>query len=93
MLFDVVADPHEQVDLIDERPAVAAAARALLDDWTAEQLDRSLVPCDPMQTIVDEGGPFHIRGHLPAYLDRLDATGRGHWRTVIEATHGPTTTP
>ena len=26
-----------------------------------------------------EGGPFHCRGELPAYLDRLRATGRGAW--------------
>lgn len=87
MLFDVAADPHEQVDLLTTCPAVAATARATLDTWTAEQLDRSLAPQDPMQTVLDEGGPFHVRGHLPAYLERLRATGRGRWIEPTLARH------
>jgi choline-sulfatase len=88
MLFDVAADPHEQHDLLDDEVAVADAARAALDAWTEEQLGRSLVEQDPMQTILDEGGPFHIRGHLPAYLERLAATGRADWVAPLRATQG-----
>ena len=32
---------------------------------------------DPLENVVQEGGPFHVRGELPAYLERLLATGRG----------------
>jgi len=88
MLFDIAVDPHEQTNLVDDEPSTVASARALLDDWTTEQLGRSLVPRDPMQTILDEGGPFHVRGHLPDYLQRLKETGRGEWATKLEATHG-----
>ena len=87
LLFDVAADPHEQDDVLDAQPAAAAEARTILDTWTAEQLDRTLVAQDPMQTVLDEGGPFHVRGHLPAYLDRLRATGRERWIEPTVARH------
>ena len=32
---------------------------------------------DPLATVLAEGGPFHMRGELPAYLARLRETGRG----------------
>jgi choline-sulfatase len=86
-LFDVVADPHEQQDLLDASP-VTATARTILDTWLDEQVSRSYAGGDPMQTVLDEGGPFHVRGHLPAYLDRLDATGRGHWADQLRRTEG-----
>ncbi len=79
MLFDVVADPHEQDDLVAERPAIVADARARLGDWLDEQLGRSYAPQDPLVTIAEEGGPFHVRGHLDDYLDRLRSTGREEW--------------
>jgi hypothetical protein len=75
------------VDLVDDEPAIAETARATLAAWTAEQLDRSHAPRDPMQTVLDEGGPFHIRGHLPAYLARLRATGRERWIEPILTRH------
>lgn len=82
-LFDVVRDPHEERDLVATEPLVVDEARAHLGAWTAEQLDRSLVAQDPMQTVLEEGGPFHVRGHLPAYLDRLRETGRSEWADVL----------
>lgn len=87
MLFDVTHDPHEERELSAERPEVLAAARDTLASWTDDQLARSLVDQDPMQTILAEGGPFHIRGHLPAYLERLEATGRGDWVPRLLARH------
>ncbi|CAB4808543.1 MAG: sulfatase-like hydrolase/transferase [Actinobacteria bacterium] len=88
MLFDVAADPHEQTNLMSSHApiAAAAAARNILDQWTTEQMQRSFAPRDPMQTILDEGGPFHIRGHLPEYLTRLRATDRAEWASKIETT-------
>jgi len=79
MLFDVAADPHEQTDLHDKEPLVAAEGARLLDDWQAEQIQRTPRLTDPMSIVLTEGGPFHTRGHLGPYLERLRATGRGHW--------------
>jgi hypothetical protein len=87
MLFDVANDAHETNDLIADVPDVAKTGASILDEWTAEQLDRSLVPADPMDTVREEGGPFHTRHHLPAYLERLRATGRGQWADVLVERH------
>ncbi|HSL58352.1 MAG TPA: sulfatase [Acidimicrobiales bacterium] len=87
MLFDVVADPHETHDLAADRPDLVADARSLLDEWTAEQLDRAGRDIDPLDQVLAEGGPYHARGHLPAYLTRLRETGRGHWADVLAERH------
>jgi len=75
------------VDLAAADPARTASMRGALDEWVHTQLARSYAPRDPLRTILDEGGPFHVRGHLPAYLERLRATDRGHWADAIEARH------
>jgi hypothetical protein len=87
MLFDVVADPHEQHDLAAEQPALVAEGRELLASWTSDQLARSFSPVDPMDVVMAEGGPFHCRGELPAYLDRLRATGRAAWADHLADRH------
>jgi arylsulfatase A-like enzyme len=87
MLFDVVADPHEQFDRSEIDREVASTARTLLDAWVSTQLERSYAREDPLATVLAEGGPCHVRGHLPAYLERLAATGRGQWIGVLEERH------
>ena len=87
MLFDVVADPHEQHDLAERRPDLVAEGRDLLASWTSNQLARSFAPTDPMDIVMAEGGPYHCRGELPAYLDRLRATGRGAWADRLAERH------
>lgn len=76
MLFDLASDPHEQVDLADKRPDVVGRAAALLEDWHASAMRTSVDGVDPLWTVLREGGPWHVRGHLPAYLARLRETGR-----------------
>ena len=87
MLFDVVNDPHEQQDLASERPEVVAQAMSRLDDWYGEMMRTASQPSDPMWTVIREGGPLHSRGQLPAYLERLRATGRGTWAERLAAAH------
>ncbi len=88
MLFDVVADPHEQLDLLDREPGRAAELRTFLDDWISDQLDCSYAREDPLTTVLAEGGPSHVRGHLAAYHARLVATGRRDWARVLAERHG-----
>jgi hypothetical protein len=88
MLFDVAADPHEAVDLAATHPAVLARGQQILTSWIGEQLGRSALAVDPLQAVLAEGGPYHVRGHLPAYLDRLRGTGRSGWADDLVARYG-----
>ncbi|MEL7208153.1 MAG: sulfatase-like hydrolase/transferase, partial [Actinomycetota bacterium] len=89
MLFDVVADPHEVEDLAGSRPDLVGEAAGMLEAWAHEQLDLALGGGrDPMQIVLDEGGPYHTLGHLPAYLTRLRETGRSKWADVLVERHG-----
>ncbi len=85
MLFDVASDPHEIADLAGADPQRVAEGRSILQTWTAQQLELGLGDQhDPMDIVLAEGGPYHTRGHLPAYLGRLRATGRSQWADVLE---------
>ena len=89
MLFDVVTDPHEQHDLAADAPGRRRRrAASLLASWTSDQLARSFSPVDPMDVVMAEGGPFHCRGELPAYLGRL----RAHWPRRVGRTVSPSAT-
>jgi hypothetical protein len=76
MLFDLVADPHEQHDVAEKHPELVTQALARLDGWHAEMMRRSTHAVDPMWTVLREGGPYHTRGALPGYVERLRKTGR-----------------
>ena len=86
MLFDIDADPHETSDLATSDPTATRAAAAILEHWTAEQLERS-GQTDPLDVVRAEGGPFHVRHHLAPYVERLRATGRSHWAEVLVERH------
>ena len=40
-----------------------------------------------METVLNEGGPFHVRGELAGYLERLRETDRGHWIEELKRQH------
>ena len=73
MLFDVKADPHEQHDLAQAKPDAIARATKMLDTWQAEMMSTATTPTDPMQTVLNEGGPFHTRGHLAEVRPKTSA--------------------
>jgi choline-sulfatase len=77
MLFDLASDPFEQRSVVAERPDVAVRGLALLSQWRAAMLRNAARGRDPLENVVLEGGPYHVRGELPRYLERLRATGRG----------------
>jgi arylsulfatase A-like enzyme len=85
MLFDVGIDPHEQHDIGTDEPALMNLALARIDHWTGTMMKTAATPVDPMWTVLNEGGPKHTKDELPAYLERLRATGRGHWADVLES--------
>lgn len=80
MLFNVENDPHEQENLADKERAVCMEAVYYLNEWH-DQMMKTMPPgvdVDPLWTVMSEGGPFHARGHLQHYVQRLEETGRGH---------------
>ncbi len=80
MLFDLEADPHEQDNVAERHPDVCREAMWRLAAWHDEQMQKmarsSSDIADPMWTVIREGGPYHTRGVLPRYLQRLEATDR-----------------
>ncbi|NOZ27785.1 MAG: sulfatase-like hydrolase/transferase [Chloroflexi bacterium] len=88
MLFNVEEDPHETTNLADQRPDVVNECLRLLDEWHAQMMNTSLDDTDPMWTVIREGGPFHTRGHLESYAQRLRETGREHHAEALLARHG-----
>jgi len=87
MLFDLADDPHEQHDLAVGQPDIVDHAMALLADWHHKMVSISQHDVDPMMTVLLEGGPLHTRGQLPAYLERLRATGRAHHAERLATRH------
>lgn len=87
MLFDVVADPHEQNNLTQARPDIVNAAMKYLADWQEDMIATSFTDVDPMMTVIREGGPYYTKGHLPAYLERLRNTGRAHHAETLAKRH------
>lgn len=59
----------------------------LLAGWHHEMAVTSRYNVDPMMTVLREGGPYHTRGRLPRYLERLRATGRAHHAEWLAARH------
>ena len=57
----------------------------------AQMLPHAARGRDPLENVVHEGGPFHVRGELPAYLQRLRATGRADQAALLAAKY-PTLT-
>jgi arylsulfatase A-like enzyme len=87
MLWDLKADPHEQNDLSSERPDLVQKGLSLLAEWYGDMALTSQHNVDPMMTVLREGGPFHTRGMLPNYLERLRATGRAHHAERLARLH------
>lgn len=78
MLFNLANDPYEQHDLAEERKDICREAVHRLNDWHDDMMSTMTHDVDPLWTVIKEGGPFHAKGFLPNYIERLKATGRGH---------------
>lgn len=87
MLFDLANDPHEQHNLAESEPEIVNQGLAYLEQWLTEMKATAISDVDPMMTVLRQGGAFHTRGHLPAYLERLRATGRAHHADYLEKKH------
>lgn len=82
MLFDLESDPHEVENVAERHPEAVACGLGMLGRWREEALARRPGATDPMDTVLQEGGPYHARYGTPefeGYLGRLRATGRGRF--------------
>jgi arylsulfatase A-like enzyme len=87
MLFNLSQDPREQNDLAVQSPQLVEKAMRYLNEWVCEQMQTSLTNVDPLMTVLREGGALHTRGYLPAYLERLKATGRSEHAERLASLH------
>ncbi|MCP4639955.1 MAG: sulfatase-like hydrolase/transferase [bacterium] len=87
MLYNVEEDPHEQRDLAADRPDVCSQGARILGDWHEGMMTSMPDAVDPLWTVMREGGPFHCRGQLSAYCERLEATGRGEAVPELKRRH------
>jgi choline-sulfatase len=89
MLYKIDDDPHLQHDLAGQEPQVIQETRSRLSAWQDDMLAH--MPAgymvDPMRTVLAEGGPYHARGYLSSYLQRLRATGRADQADLIAKLH------
>ena len=97
MLFDLVADPHEQNDLAPTRPEEVREGAWRLSRWHEAQMQKmartSTDVIDPLWTVIREGGPLHAslthgqpgRAGFEQYLDRLEATDRADGAAQLRA--------
>ncbi len=79
MLFNIEEDPYEENSLVQERQDICKEAVYLLNQWHDEMMKSMESPytTDPLWTVIREGGPYHARGVLKEYCERLKETGRG----------------
>ena len=89
MLYDVRNDPHLQKDVIADNPDVVAECRAIYDAWHASMMETMPegYDTDPMDIVLGEGGPYHARGHLKRYVERLKESGREHGIAELKRRH------
>jgi hypothetical protein len=76
MLYHIEDDPHEQRNLADEHPDVCRDAVYILNNWHDDMMATMPDNVDPLWTVIREGGPYHPRGRLREYCERLEQTGR-----------------
>lgn len=76
MLFNLHQDPHEQHNVAEAHPDICRDAVYRLSQWHDDMMKSMPYDVDPLWTVIREGGPFHARGHLRAYCERLAQTDR-----------------
>lgn len=88
-LFKIKDDPHEIKDLAHEYPDICYKAAWMLEKWVAENMIKNIKNnhIDPLWSVMAEGGPFHCRGYLSKYCERLEQTGRGEYARILREKH------
>jgi len=79
MLYNVEKDPHEQHNVAEAHADICHEGAWRLMNWHDDMMQTMPegYDTDPLWTVMKEGGPYHARGELKTYCDRLEKTGRG----------------
>ena len=97
MLFNVQDDPHLQNNLAPDAinteqtnflTVKVQRCLTLLKVWESQMKEESPTGIDPMDTVIEEGGPVYIRGELENYVQRLRDTRRAHHAEALLERHG-----
>ena len=88
-LFNVKDDPHETKNLAEEHPEVCWHAAWYLERWVADNMLNNIYHSheDPLWNVIAEGGPFHCRGYLYDYCQRLEQTDRADCAEELRRRH------
>lgn len=87
MLFDLANDPFETTNIAEENTTLRDKGLSILGNWHGEMIQDAARGRDPLQNVIAEGGPYHIRGQLADYLVRLRDTDRGAFADALEEKH------
>ena len=82
-------DPHETRDVAHEHPELCWKGAWYLEHWVADAMLGNIrhSNADPLWNVIAEGGPFHCRGYLKTYCERLEATGRADCAEELRRRH------
>ena len=89
MLFDIKNDPFQLNNLAEEKKEICWKASYLYEQWYIENMKKMVYDntVDPLWTVIQEGGPYHIKGHLKDYARRLENTERAWAAEALKNRH------
>lgn len=87
MLFHIKDDIHELHNLAPARPDICREAAYRLLDWHDQMMMSMEHDVDPLWTVIREGGPYHAKGNLSEYAERLIESGRGRYVEELRKRH------
>tara|TARA_B100001964_G_scaffold136335_2_gene150451 strand:- start:7410 stop:8882 length:1473 start_codon:yes stop_codon:yes gene_type:complete len=88
MLFDLANDPHETDNIAQSNTVARDEGLSLLGDWLGRMMQDAARGCDPLQNVINEGGPYHVKNQLKNYLSRLRDTDRHAFADALEQKFG-----
>lgn len=80
VLYDLENDPHQTKNVANAYPQMVALMEGRLQQWVEENMNKNSHKIDPMQNIVDSGGPFRYM-EPQQWIDRLERAG---WQKQAE---------
>ncbi|MDR6550856.1 sulfatase [Paenibacillus qinlingensis] len=87
MLFHLGEDPLELNNVALQYRHICKDAVYYLTQWHDDMMKSMPFDTDPLWTVMKEGGPFHAKGYLKDYTERLELTGRGHAVSELKRRH------